>query len=130
MRLEMVDRDQRRVVHHRDRLCGRQPDDHAADQAGARGGGDRRELRIADIGLLHRAIDDAVEQVDMGARGDLRHHAAEAGVLVGLRAHDIGEDLAAAVALALDHGGCGFIAGGLDPQYQHRLVVIQWEPLC
>ena len=34
----------------------------------------------------------------MGARGDLRHHAAEAGVLVGLRAHDIGQDPAAAVA--------------------------------
>ena len=65
----------------------------------------------------------------MGARGDLRHHAAEAGVLVGLRAHDIGQDFAAAVALALDHGGRGLVAGGLDPQYQHRLVVSQCVPL-
>ena len=41
--LEMVDRDQRRVVHHRDRLRGGQADDDAADQAGAGGGGDRRQ---------------------------------------------------------------------------------------
>src|SRR5258705_80097 len=65
-----------------------------------------------------------------GSEGDLRHNAAEAGLLVGLRAHDIGQNPAAAVALAFDHGGCGFIAGGLDPQYQHRLVVIQRVPLC
>jgi hypothetical protein len=31
--------------------------------------------------------------------------------------------------LALDHGGCGFIAGGLDAQHQHARVVIQFEPL-
>ena len=95
MRLEMVDRDQRRVVHHRDRLGGGQADDDAADQAGPGGGGDRRQLRIADAGLLHGAVDDAVEHVDMGARRDLRHHAAEAGMLLGLRAHDIGQDPAA-----------------------------------
>ena len=34
--LEMVDRDQRRIVHHRDRLRGGEADDHAADQPGAR----------------------------------------------------------------------------------------------
>ena len=38
----------------------------------------------------------------MGARGDLRHHAAEAGMLLGLRAHDVGEDPPRAVGLALD----------------------------
>ncbi len=65
----------------------------------------------------------------MGARRDLRHHAAEPGVLLGLRSHDIGQNFAAAVALALDHGGCGFIAGGLDPQHQHPRVVTQFEPL-
>ena len=42
--LEMVDRDQRRIVHHRDRLGGGEPDDHAADQAGAGGGGHRRQV--------------------------------------------------------------------------------------
>jgi len=43
-----------------------------------------------------------IEHVDMSARGDLRHHAAEAGVLLGLRAHDIGEDPARAVGLSLE----------------------------
>ena len=64
----------------------------------------------------------------MGARRDLRHHAAETGVLVGLRTYDIGQNLAAAVALAFHHGGCGFIAGGFDTQHQHRLVVVQFDP--
>ena len=36
----------------------------------------------------------------MGARGDLRHHAAKGRVLVDLRQHDIGQDLAAAVVAA------------------------------
>jgi hypothetical protein len=31
---------------------------------------------------------------------------------------DIGQDPTCAVALALDHGGGGFIAGGLDPKNQ------------
>jgi hypothetical protein len=62
----------------------------------------------------------------MGARRDLRHHAAEARVLVGLRAHDIGQDPSAAVTVALDHGGRGLIACGFDTQHQHRRVVVQF----
>ncbi len=77
MRFEMIDRDKRRAMHQRDRLRRRQPDDDAADQARAGRGRDAAERRIADPGLLHRRFDDAVEQVDMGARGDLRHHAAD-----------------------------------------------------
>ena len=34
-------------------------------------------LGKVDAGLHHRLGDDAVERLDMGARGDLRHHAAE-----------------------------------------------------
>ena len=117
--LEMVDRDQRRIVHHRDRFRGGEADDHAADQAGTGGGGDRGKLVVTDARLLHRAVDDAVEHIDMGARRDLRHHAAEPCMFFGLRAHDIGQDAPRPVAQALDHGGCGFIAGGLDSQHQH-----------
>ena len=36
--------------------------------------------------------DNAVEHVDMGTRRDFRHHAAESGVFLGLRSHDIGQD--------------------------------------
>ncbi len=114
----MVHRDQRRIMHHRDRLGGGQAHDHAADQPGPRGGGDRRKLGKANAGFLHRAADDAVEQIDMGARRDLRHHAAECGMLIRLRVDDIGQDSPRAIALALDHGGGGFIAGGLDPKNQ------------
>jgi len=129
MGLEMVHRDQRRVMHHRDRLRRGQAHDHAADQAGARRGGDRRKLRKANFRFLHGAGDDAVEQIDMGARRDFRNHAAEGGMLLDLRADDVGQNPAAAVAPALDHGGCGFIAGGFDAQYQHRRVVIQFGAL-
>ena len=65
----------------------------------------------------------------MRARGDLRNHAAETGVLVGLRAHDVRKDLSAAVRLALDHGRGGLVAGGLDPQNQHRFIARQCDPL-
>ena len=47
-------------------------------------------------GLRQRLGDDAVERLDMGARGDLRHHAAERRMLGDLRQHDVGQDLAAA----------------------------------
>ena len=116
MGLEMVDRDQRRVVHHRNGFGSREADDHATDQAGAGRGCDRRQLREADTGFLHGAFDDAVEQIDMGAGRDLRHHATEAGVLRYLRVDDIGQNPAAAVVVALDHGGRGFVAGGFDPK--------------
>jgi len=50
MGLEMVHRDQRRVVHHRDCFRGRQPHDHAADQAGT--GGPRRPRVARSLCLL------------------------------------------------------------------------------
>ncbi len=84
MGFEVIYRDQRRIMHHRDRFGRGQADDHAADQAGAGGGGNGGEVGKSDIGLLHRALDDAVEQVDMGTRRDLRHHAAERDMLLGL----------------------------------------------
>ena len=97
MRLEMVDRDQRLVGDQRDRLGGGQADDHAADQARARPRPRRRRCssKLAPASAI-ALRDDAVERLDMGARGDLRHHAAEGGMLVDLRQHDVGQDLAAA----------------------------------
>ena len=81
MRLEMVDRHQRLAADQRDRLGGGQADDHAADQAGPGRGGDAVDRRERLAGVRHRLADDAVERLDMGARGDLRHHAAKRGVL-------------------------------------------------
>ncbi len=42
--------------------------------------------------LAHGRGDDRVEALDMGARRDLRHDAAEGAMLVPLRAHDVGEN--------------------------------------
>ena len=44
MRFQMIDRDQRLVLHQRDGLGGGQADDDAADQPGAGGGGDAVEV--------------------------------------------------------------------------------------
>ena len=70
--------------------------------------------------LAHRLGDDVVEHLDMGAGGDLRHHAAEGGVLVDLRQDDIGQDPAAAGLRPLDHRRRGLVAGRLDAEHDHR----------
>jgi hypothetical protein len=55
----------------------------------------------------------------MGARGDLRNHAAVRCVILDLRVDDVGQNPAGAVLAPFDDGGGGFIAGGLDAQHQH-----------
>ena len=81
---EMIDRDERLVVGKRDGLGLGQADDDAADQAGPGGGGDAVERfeRCPPSAMALAMI--GVERVDMGARRDLRHHAAEFGVLAQL----------------------------------------------
>ncbi|MGY4437591.1 hypothetical protein [Bradyrhizobium sp. LM2.3] len=49
-------------------------------------------------------------------------------MLLDLRPHDIGQDLAAAVRRALDHGRGGLVAGGFYAQYQHWRIGIQSAP--
>ncbi len=71
-------------------------------------------------GFGHRLGDECVEHLDMGARGDLRHHAAEGGMLADLGEHDIGQDLAAAVVAAFHHRGGGLVAGRLDAEDNHE----------
>ena len=48
------------------------------------------EVFDAAVGLGQSAADQRVEGLDMGARRDLRHHAAVGGMLLGLRPHDVG----------------------------------------
>jgi hypothetical protein len=50
----------------------------------------------------------------MGARRDLRHHAAIAGVFGDLAQNLVGQNLAASVEADADHGSRGLVAGGLD----------------
>ena len=130
MGLEVVDRHQRLVVDQRNRLGGGEADDHAADQARAGGGGDAVDLVERLAGLHHRLGDDAIERLDMGARGDLRHHAAERRMLADLRQHDIGQDLARPVARALDHRGGGLVACRLDSEYKHGVFITITASYC
>src|SRR5581483_7209544 len=97
----------------------RQPDDDAADQAGSGRGGDGVEVGESDLRITQGSSDDAVERLDMGAGSDLRHHAAEGGMIGNLREDDVGEDPAAAVRPPLDHRGRGLVAARLDAEDDH-----------
>src|SRR4029077_2888399 len=68
--------------------------------------------------------DDMVERLDMGARRDLRHHAAIGLMLGGLRQHEVGEDFAASVLVAPHHRGGGLVAGRLDAENEHSHLVV------
>ena len=64
---------------------------------------------------LHEPVDD----FDMGARRDLRHHPAIGGVLGDL-AHDlVRQNFTGTAWLQLDDGGGGFVASGLNPENAH-----------
>ena len=59
---------------------------------------------------------DAIKQVDMGARGDLRNDSAELGMERKLRAHQVGKDDTLAACIAPHQGGGRLIAARLDAE--------------
>jgi hypothetical protein len=123
MRFEMVNRDQRLLIDERDRLRRGEPDDDASNQPRP---GRRRhcvDIGKAAAGIAHRLGDDVIERLDMGAGGDLRHHAAEGCMLAGLREHDVGQDFPALLADALDHRGRGLVTGGFDAKHDHPSIL-------
>ncbi len=91
-----------------------QPHLEGPGQPGA--GGDRDGVDLADPqpGPVQGLPDHRVEGVQVGAGGDLRHHPAEAGVLVHAGRDDVGEQPA-----VLHDARPGLVARRLDPQY-HR----------
>ena len=113
---QVVDPDQGPVEGERVGLGRRHPDQQRPGQAGA--DGDRDRVDVAQAGPAQRAglLDGRVEQVDVGPRGDLGHHPAVAGVQ-GLL---VGEHVGADQAAVGDQGDAGLVAGGLDPEHQHR----------
>ncbi len=129
MRFQMIDGNERRAVDQSDGFCRGEADNDATDQAGTRGGGNARQRVESRAGVFHGGADDAIEHVDMGARGDFRNHAPKWRMFLDLGAHHIGQDPAAAVAAAFHHRGCGLIAGGFDPQHQCGLAVCQFQSL-
>ena len=97
--LQVVDRDQREPARGGQPLRRRHADEQRADQAGALG--HRHRVDVAEIGPRagERVVHHRVDELEVVARGDLRHHPAEA-VVHALRGHDVGEDLPGAVTTA------------------------------
>ena len=79
------------------------------------------------VRVLQRAGDQPVDHLHMGARRDLRHHAAIGGMLGDLAQDLVGQDLAASVEADADHGGRGLVAGGLDAENAHELLAVDWS---
>ena len=88
----MVDRDQRLVRGHRQRLGRHQTDHHAADQTGARRRRNRIDLIERHAGIGQRGRDHRRQPLGMGARGDLGNDAAIGAVHVVLRGDALGEN--------------------------------------
>ena len=117
--LQMIDRDQRRIVHHRDRFRGGQ-----ARRSRRRSGRGRRRRRPPKAAQSRRRLPSSrastmPSSTSTWARaaisGTTPPKAACSSVCERTMLDRIRPD---AVAQALDHGGCGFIAGGLDPKNQ------------
>jgi hypothetical protein len=116
--LQMIDAHQRALAHEGDRFRGRDADQEAADQAGSGRHRHRVETGKVDASLAHGLADDLVQAFHVCARGNLRHDAAVAAMLLPLRPHHVGKDASAAVHTALDDGGCRLVATRLDAEHQ------------
>ncbi len=114
--LDVIDADQRHVQAHREHLGGADADQQSADQPRRIVDGDAADVFEAYRRLLQRLVDDRQQTLQMGAGGDLRHDAAEAGVQIGLRGDDAGENH----QLVGEDGRRRFVTGGFDGQEVQR----------
>ena len=107
--LEVVDGRQRQPARGGDRLRGRDADEQRADEA--RPLRDRDEVDVGErrAGAAQRVVDGGVGELEVVARGDLRHDAA-VGVVDALR----GDDVRAHLAVARDDRRAGVVAAGLQ----------------
>ena len=115
MAFEVVHADERRAVHPGERLGRRAADEQRADEPGPLGDRDAVEIAQPDARLRERAANDGHDRLEVAARGQLGHDAAVRGVDVVLGGDDAREHLAPAV----DDGGGGLVARGLDAQDDH-----------
>ena len=94
VRLEVVDGDERLAARQRHALARHQPNKHAADEARTGRGRHAVEILGRDFGPRERARDQEVDDLDMGARRNLRHNPAERRVRGDLTHQLVGEDFA------------------------------------
>ncbi len=107
---QVIDGIERLAGRPRDRLAGHQSDDQAADQTGTTCRSNRIDVVERHAGPQQRLLDQRVERFDMGARGNLRNHAAIGAVLFQLAQDDVAEDASLAVFVAQHDGSRGFVA--------------------
>ena len=112
VRFEVVDPDERHVPREGQRLGRRHTDEEGTDQPRSDRARHCIDAPLVDAGLDDRPGDHRVEQVEVGAAGDLRHHSSERDVQLDLRADDARHDVASA------HHQCrrGLVAARLDAQ--------------
>jgi len=85
MPFQMVDRHQRLVCRHGQRLGTDKPHHHAADQAWPSGGGNGIALIQCNVCILQHGSDHGGQPVSMGTRGDFGHYSAIGGMFCLLR---------------------------------------------
>jgi hypothetical protein len=90
----MVDGDERLAARQCNALARHQPNQHAADEAGTCRRRHSVEVLGRDLGPRERAPDQQVDDLDMGARRNLRHNSAERRVRGDLAHHFVGQDFA------------------------------------
>ncbi len=110
MGLQMVDGDERFGLRHGDGLGGHDADQQSADQTGSGGCRHRVDVVERQAGLVQGLLDQAIEGIDMGARGNLGHNAAIGRMRGQLRQDDIAADDRLAICPALDNRCGGLVA--------------------
>ena len=111
--LQVIDRRERQPPRGGQPLGGRDADEQRADEPGPLR--DRDELDVVEphAGAGERVVDDGVDELEVMARGDLRHHAAVA-VVDALRGDDVRADL----PRRRDDGRAGVVAARLEREDQ------------
>ena len=107
--LEVVDRRERQAARGGDRLRGRDADEQRADEPRPLRDADERDVVERRAGAAQRVVDRGVGELEVVARGDLRHDAA-VGVVDALR----GDDVRQHVAVAGDDRRARVVAARLD----------------
>ncbi len=112
--LDVVDGGERKLTRGGEPLRGRESHEQRSHEAGPLRGGDEIHVIERRASLAQRLGDDRVRDLQMVARGDLRHHAAEAIV----RALG-GDHVRAHQAVGIDNRRAGVVAAALEREDRH-----------
>ena len=114
MPAEVVDRIERHLPGAGIRLGGGDTHQQGAGQPRSDGGGD--DVGLGDARRVQRAAHGGAQRLQVRARRDLGHHAAEPGMLVDAGRHLVGQQRHGAVVGEAGDADSGFVAGALDGQ--------------